>query len=198
VDSSVEMLRAARERCPTASFQLADLSSWQPGRRFGVILANAVLQWVPGHGALLPALLGCLEPGGSLAVQMPDNLGEPAHQRMREVASSGPWAARLAGVVRPEGSRLDPAGYYRLLSGAGAAVDLWRTTYYHLLPGGIPDLIRWFLGTGLRPYLALLAEEERAAFLASYRSALEGAYLELPGGALLLPFPRLFLVATLR
>jgi len=42
------------------------------------VMANAVLQRVPDHAALFPALAARLAPGGCLAVQMPDNLEEPA------------------------------------------------------------------------------------------------------------------------
>ncbi len=69
---------------PGVRFELADLSTWDEAGPFGVILANAVLQWVPDHEALMPRLIGKLAPGGSLAVQMPDNLDEPAHRLMRD------------------------------------------------------------------------------------------------------------------
>jgi trans-aconitate 2-methyltransferase len=58
-----------------------------------VILANAVLHWVPSHDVLLPRLVEALASGGSLAVQMPDNLAEPSHVLMQQVAEEGPWAA---------------------------------------------------------------------------------------------------------
>jgi trans-aconitate 2-methyltransferase len=32
-------------------------------------------------------------------VQMPDNLEEPAHRLMRQIALQGPWAAKLAAVA---------------------------------------------------------------------------------------------------
>jgi trans-aconitate 2-methyltransferase len=63
---------------------------------FDVILANAVLHWVPEHATLFPALVGRLAAGGGLAIQMPDNLDVPAHQLMREIAAEGPWARTLA------------------------------------------------------------------------------------------------------
>jgi trans-aconitate methyltransferase len=62
---------------------------------FDVILANAALQWIPDHEALLPTLIARLAPGGSLAVQVSDNLDEPAHCIMREIADGGSWAAKL-------------------------------------------------------------------------------------------------------
>ena len=50
--------------------------------------------------------------------------------------------------------------------------------------------------SALRPFLAALDDGERAAFLAQYRDALAGGYPALADGTVLLPFPRLFIVAT--
>ena len=90
VDSSPDMIEAARKRLPGIAFEVADIREWRPKEPFDVILANAVLQWIPDHETLLPALIGALAPGGALAVQMPDNLDEPSHRLMREVAAEGP------------------------------------------------------------------------------------------------------------
>ena len=59
------------------------------------------MQWVPGHDTLFPKLLGKLSPGGSLAIQIPDNADQPALRLMRETAADGPWASKLANVLRP-------------------------------------------------------------------------------------------------
>src|SRR5882757_5622518 len=107
LDSSADMVAAARRRLPGLRFDLADVEGWayesDAGAPFDVILANAVLQWVPDHARLFPALAAKLTPGGAFAVQMPDNLGEPAHRLMREIAADGPWAAKLtaAAAARP-------------------------------------------------------------------------------------------------
>src|SRR4051812_35396134 len=94
-DTSAAMLQSARERLPLCQFELADVSSWQPQVAPDLIFANAVLHWVPAHEQLFPRLFSLLSPGGVLAVQMPDNLDEPSHRSMREVASVGPWASVL-------------------------------------------------------------------------------------------------------
>ena len=91
IDNSVDMIEAARKRLPAIRFEIADIDAWVNSGPFDVILANASLQWVPGHECLLPALLSKLAPAGSLAVQIPDNLDEPAHCLMREIAAGGPW-----------------------------------------------------------------------------------------------------------
>jgi trans-aconitate 2-methyltransferase len=48
----------------------------------------------------------------------------------------------------------------------------------------------------LRPFLEPLDETQRVQFLKQYQAAIEQAYPALDDGSVLLPFPRLFLVAT--
>jgi trans-aconitate 2-methyltransferase len=76
-----------------------------------------------------------------------------------------------------------------------AKVDVWRTTYYHSLPGGAGAVVEWFKGSGLLPFLEPLSDAERAAYLTQYTAAISRAYPALAGGSVLLPFPRLFIVA---
>jgi trans-aconitate 2-methyltransferase len=171
VDSSPDMIAAARERLPRCRFVLTDLATWNAPGPWDLVLANAALQWVPDHASLLPRLVALLAEGGSLAVQMPDNLDEPTHRLMREVAAEPPWAEKLAEAAS---ARMKPGSagwYYRLLAPLGGRVQVWRTTYYHPLA-------------------------ERAAFLARYRDAVAEAYPPLADGTVLLPYPRLFFVAT--
>ena len=204
LDSSPDMVAAARRRLPHLRFETADIAAWAspetapalaPGP-FDVVLSNAALHWLPDHAALLPRLLGKLAPGGALAVQMPDNLDEPAHRLMREVAADGPWAGKLAGVAAARAPLGDPAWYYRLLRPHCAAVDVWRTTYHHPLAGGADAVVEWFKGSGLRPFLEPLDTPARAAYLARYRDAVARSYPASPDGTVLLPFPRLFFVAV--
>jgi trans-aconitate 2-methyltransferase len=204
LDASEDMLDAARERLPQLRFDHADIAAWSKGKESGeraaaydLILANAVLQWLPDHDALFPQLVGRLTPGGHLAIQMPDNLDEPAHRLLREVAAAGPWARKLEGVARTE--RFDARHYYGLLAPLCSRVDVWRTTYHHPLTGGADAVVEWFKGSALRPFLAALeSDEERNAFTARYREAIGQAYPAFEDGTVLLPFPRLFIVATKR
>ncbi|WP_321799098.1 trans-aconitate 2-methyltransferase [Caballeronia sp. J97] len=194
IDNSCDMIDAAKKRLPQVEFELADISAWQADGPFDLILANAALQWVPEHDTLFPSLVGKLSRGGRLAVQMPDNLDEPAHRLMRETAADGPWRDRLKGVERT--GRYRPEWYYALLKPLCAHVDVWRTTYHHPLEGGVDAIIEWFKGTSLRPFLAKLDAAEATAFLERYRAGLKTAYAVLDDGSVLLPFPRLFIVAT--
>ncbi len=194
IDSSDDMVRAARRRLPHADIALADISAWRGAGPWDVMLANAVLQWVPDHATLLPRLARALAPGGSLAIQMPDNLDEPSHLLMERVAQSGPWRTKLAAAdTRTKIESVD--WYYALLRPLCSRVDIWRTTYHHPL-AGIDGVVEWFKGSALRPFLAPLAAPEQAEFLRRYRALLAEAYRVQPDGTVLLPFPRLFIVAT--
>ena len=201
LDSSADMIVAARKRLPGVRFEVADIQAWVNSDAEGgpgpidVILANAVLQWVPDHAVLFPMLVATLARGGSLAVQMPDNLDEPAHRLMRELASVAPWSNKLAAAA---GARVPIEGaewYYNLLRSSCSRLDVWRTTYYHPLAGGENAIVEWFKGSGLRPFLDPLDEGERAAYLMRYSAAVNRAYPALSDGTVLLPFPRLFIVA---
>src|SRR5208337_159739 len=77
LDSSADMIEAARKRLPDVAFEVGDIVGWG-GEGFDVILANAVIQWIPDHERLLPQLVGKLAPGGSLAVQTPIATAYPA------------------------------------------------------------------------------------------------------------------------
>ena len=197
LDSSPDMLAAARKRLPEVDFVEADLAAWTPERTPDLIFANAVLQWLPAHKELLPRLMRQLAPGGALAVQMPDNLSEPSHAAMREVARDGAWAERLAGAAASRTEILSGEAYYDLLAPHASSVDVWRTTYIHALDGA-QAIGEWLKSTGLRPFLDPLDPAERERFLSLYVERLRLFYPERAGGKALLRFPRIFLVAIRR
>lgn len=126
---------------------------------------------------------------------MPDNLDVPAHRLMRDIAADGPWAPALAAASAARTPIAEVDWYYELLRRHCAKVDIWRTTYHHAMPGGGASIVEWFKGSGLRPFLEPLDAPSRAAYLERYTAAVARAYPALPDGSVLLPFPRLFMVA---
>lgn len=193
LDSSQDMLVSARERLPALNFELADIGAWKPAQQFDVILANASLQWVPDHATLYPHLVAQLTPGGLVEVVRGLHRQRPAHRLAREVAAQGPWADKIGAVKHNE--RHGARDYYEMLNKHCSTVDVWHTTYYHPLSGH-EAVVEWFKGTGLRPFLAPLDEAEQGAFLDVYLARIREAYPALADGTVLLPFPRLFVLAT--
>lgn len=193
VDTSPGMLAEARKAHPEARFIAGDLSDWQPEEGTDLLFANALFQWVPDHLKVLQRLVMALPQGGVLAVQMPDNLNEPSHVAMREVAASCPWAAKL----KTDGRELLPpaATYYDALKPHATRIDIWHTIYNHPIAGA-KGIVEWVKGTGLRPFIDPLDASERQAYLAAYEARIAEAYPPMRDGKALLRFPRLFILCV--
>jgi trans-aconitate 2-methyltransferase len=194
VDSSEEMVRAAPVDAGV-EFTVGDIEDWRSATGWtggvDVLVSNAALQWVPGHLDLLPGLVETVSPGGWLAFQVPGNFEEPSHTLRRELAAEPAYAEHTAGVATPDAH--DAATYLRALRDLGCEVDAWETTYLHVLEGPDP-VFAWVSGTGARPTLLALPGDLRADFEAELKRRLREAY-PARGGAVVLPFRRVFVVA---
>ena len=195
LDSSPDMLATASRQYGDIEFAAGDIADWQPAEPYDLVFANASLQWIGNHRSLLPRLLEAVAPGGALAVQMPRNHDFATHALMRKVAAEEPWRDRLAGARDPSPVQ-PPEFYYDLLAPRCRAVTIWETNYIQVMDG-VSAIIAWLRGTGLRPFLSGLKPGEEAVFLARYEALLAEAFPLRRDGRVLLPYPRLFFVATL-
>lgn len=194
LDGSAAMLAKARLAVPDATFVEGDFSTWSPdGPAPELIYSNAALHWVGGHEVLFPRLVSLLAGGGVLAVQMPAMHNAPLRALQYTVAESGPWSETLRGV----GSAppvLEPGEYWDLLRPHVASLDIWETTYLHVLKG--EDAVgEWAAGSSLRPFLDKLPAEQLPAFRRAYADAVRPHYPRRADGTTLVPFRRLFLIA---
>lgn len=193
LDSDPDMIATAQKNLPNCRFTQANIEDWRPDVPPDLLFANASLQWVGDHHALFPHLMGLIAPQGALAVQMPDNLAEPSHLAMAQIAADPRWADRLAKAAARRKPLIAPQDLYALLRPMAAKVDVWRTIYHFELQG-IEGIVEWFKGSALRPLLGPLNAAEQADFLDQYRALLAQSY-PLVQGRVLLAFPRYFFVA---
>ncbi|MEZ0578092.1 methyltransferase domain-containing protein [Nocardioides sp. MH1] len=191
VDSSPEMIAAARASIDGVGFEVGDVRTWAAPRPVDVLVSNATLQWLPDHLDLLPRLLEQVRPGGWFAFQVPGNFDEPSHTLRAELAAEEPYALHTGGVAVP--SSHDAATYLRALQRLGCAVDAWETTYLHVLHGPDP-VFTWISGTGARPTLQALPDDLRPGFEDELKRRLRAAYPD-DGHGVVLPFRRIFVVA---
>jgi trans-aconitate 2-methyltransferase len=195
VDSSAEMVLRAKQdgESDRLRFTQGDLREWRPEGEVDVLVSNATLQWVPDHLRLLPRLVTSLRAGGWFAFQVPGNLCEPSHRAIAQLCESATWRDRFAGVELQRPRCEEPATYLEALVATGCTVDVWETTYLQVLQG--PDaIVRWMTGTGLRPVLSQLGEDEREGFLDDYRALVGPHYPQREYGTVL-PYRRIFAVA---
>ncbi|GAA4716942.1 trans-aconitate 2-methyltransferase [Promicromonospora umidemergens] len=191
VDASPAMIEKARAADPDTEYVLADLSTDE--HTADLVISNAALQWVPGHRELLPALAD--RATQTFAFQVPGNQDAPSHTLLRKVAARAPYADVVGPVERRAAA--DPAEYLDLLARPGWTVDVWETTYTHLLHGPDP-VLRWISATGAQPTLQALEAEDpglRARFEQEFGAALRAAYPQRAHGTPL-AFRRVFAVAT--
>jgi trans-aconitate 2-methyltransferase len=111
------------------------------------------------------------------------------------VAGRGPWAGNpaLAAATRAPLSR--PEAYYDLLKPLCAQLDIWHTIYNHVMAGP-QAIVEWFKGSALRPYLSALDPAMGDDFLAAYLEEIKQHFGARHDGRVLLPFPRVFIVAV--
>jgi trans-aconitate 2-methyltransferase len=194
MDRSPAMIAKAKASYGGLEFVSADVSLWPGDREADLVFANALFQWLPGHLQLMTRIVSVLKRDGVLALQMPDNLTEPSHEAMREVAGQGAWAGQLARATEARNPIHTPTEYYDALMPQCSRVDIWHAAYYHEVDG-TAGIISMLQSTGLKPYLDLLRTDEKADFLQRYKEKLEEAYPALHNGKTLFRFPRLFVIA---
>jgi len=194
LDSSPAMLATAKKDYPYWRWIESDIVSWKTDELYDVVFSNASMQWVADHGRVVPQQFAQVAAGGAWAMQIPANLEAPPHRIIRELASSMSWRDKFRSPPRewrPETS----AFYYDTLAPLAARVDIWETEYQHVLPN-VEAIVEWYRGTGLRPWLDALANDDaRTRFLADYREALAPAFPSQSDGKVLFPFRRLFVIA---
>lgn len=197
VDASAAMLNAAASTPANVRWQQQDVAAWAPDAAPDLLFSNAVLHWLEGHEQLFPRLMATLAPGGVLAVQMPRNFSAPSHTAIADTVRAGPWAERLAPLLRPRPVH-EPTWYYEVLAPHASEIDLWETEYHHVLTGTDP-VKEWTKGTWLATFLAALHDPaEREAFEADYAARVRVAYPPRADGVTVFPFRRLFMVARRR
>jgi trans-aconitate 2-methyltransferase len=196
IDNSADMLNRARRDHPGIAFAEADIAAWAPAERFDLVFSNAALQWVGDHARVVPSWLAAVTDDGVLAVQFPRNHDFQTHTLMRQVAAEGPWRERLADARGPSPVK-SPEFYYDCLAPLSRRLQLWETNYIQIMDGPAA-IIDWLRGTGLRPFLARLDADEQRRFLDRYTALLAEAFPTQIDGKILLPYPRLFFIATPR
>jgi trans-aconitate 2-methyltransferase len=195
VDSPAAMIETAKANYPTLDFRICDAGKDLSllGNNFDVIFSNACIQWIPDHARLLKNMLRLLRPGGVLAVQTPMNYKEPIHTIIQEVSTSDVWRKKFDSPRIFH--NLTPERYFDLLSEIASDFCLWETTYYHVLKSH-KDIMEWYRGTGLRPYLNALSDEDAREFEQAVFERVVKQYPKQQNDEIIFRFPRFFFTAT--
>lgn len=168
IDSSARMIEAARSRQRPGhlEFREGDVREWKPGEPPDIVLASAVLQWIPDHLALLPRLAGFLASGGVLGFQMPFAVAGSVMNIAQQLVATKAWRDIL-GDALDAATEHQPIEYLTVLGAAGLEAEAWETNYWFPLSGE-GSLVEYAAGSVLRPALTRLDPADADRFLAEY------------------------------
>ncbi len=176
VDRSPSMLAAARAFVSdVVSVEAGDIAEWTSAGDRDLVLANASLQWVGDHPAVLRRWTAALRPGGQIAVQVPANADHPSHLASAHVATLEPFVSAFDDGPPPdpvEVNVLKVEEYTAVLHDLGFAEPHVRLQVYpHVLPSS-NSVVEWTKGTSLTRFFAALPDELHEPFVEAYRSEL--------------------------
>ncbi len=182
IDSSPAMLASAEgHQRRNLRFEHGDIGTWS-GTGTGpvdLLVANASLQWVADHRAVLARWVGALAAGGQLVVQVPANADHPAHLSVDVVARSDRFAAAFSqtddGVIPPDlvaANVLAPEYYAEVLYQLGFANPQVRLQVYPQVMETSAAVVDWVAGTTLTRVFRRLPEDLHQPFLEAYRREL--------------------------
>jgi trans-aconitate 2-methyltransferase len=194
-DNSQNMLDKAESQNPELDFMLFDASRDFSGfnKKFDVVFSNACIQWIPNHRDLIKNMMRILNDGGVMAVQTPMNYKEPIHMIIAELSSSLKWKNKF------DNPRifynLTQSEYFDLLAEVSSDFSVWETIYCHRMPSH-ESIMEWYKGTGLRPYLEALSENDAREFEKDVFNEVVNAYPIQANGEIIFRFPRFFFTAV--
>ena len=137
-------------------------------------------------------LMGLLNAGGTLAVQIPSQAKHPMHHLLTETAHGARWQGKITSFRQY--NELTEEEYFDALSENASAFRMWGIMYFFEMPSH-ESILEWYRGTGLRPYLAQLCDEDKTAFEAEILDGIRKLYPVQKNGSIIFRFPRLFFAA---
>ncbi len=175
IDSSAAMLaEAAAYAGDGLSFAEGDIATPAVEGPLDVVFANAALQWVPDHRAVLARWTELLAPGGELAVQVPANVDHASHRVIAELATQAPFVNAGDGPPPPDAvlSVLKPEEYAELLFELGYREQHVRLQVYGHVLDSVDDVVEWTKGTSLTRMKRHFPPEVYEEFVQAYRREL--------------------------
>jgi trans-aconitate 2-methyltransferase len=194
IDNSPAMIEKAKNDYPDQEWKIIDAGKMEIEEKYDIVFSNATIQWIPDHEKLIIDLLSITEEKGALAIQIPLYQNMDVSKVIDNISNRKQWIERTTNcndLFTFHTSNF----YYDLLINKVDSIDLWETSYIHIMDShkAILEMIR---STGMKPYLDKLEREaDKIEFENEVLSEIEKKYPLLKDGKVLFPFERLFFIA---
>jgi len=191
IDNSAEMLAKA----PTAQnlkFQeIPILEQLEEATKWDLIFSNAALQWIDNHGELFPKIISCLNPGGQLAVQMPQQNENILNRILLNLVQDEPFASFLNNWTRPS-PVLTLDEYAKIFFENGGKNLVIYEKVYPLISTSKNDFFDFISGSALTVYQERLKEDEFEKLSNEFKNRIDKYFPNIPS---IYAFRRLILYA---
>ena len=190
-DSDDNMLEKARKDYPDFKFVkgYAPTDFDKLSGKFDLVFSNACIHWIENQEELIDEVYKILTDNGVFAVQIPLT-GESRFYGILYKLIAEKWTKLKS---QKNFYNMTPKGYYNALIKRFQNVTMWQSNYYHIVDKNM--VVEWYKGSGLRPYLARLDDNEQKEFLSDLQNAIDKEYTLLDDGNVFLIMPRLFFIA---
>src|SRR5437764_2781074 len=178
IDSSVEMLRRAREQ-EREGLRFEQASIQEVEGKWDLVFSHAAIHWIDDQRSLVPRLLSLVSTGGQLAVQLPSNHTHPTHTLIKEIAEEEPFHSALNGWNRAS-PVLEINEYAELLHASGGTEIIVFEKVYPSLLENAGAMAEWTKGSTLVPYFERLPESLHEPFMLRYRERLRSLFPDAP------------------
>ena len=194
IDSSAEMLKDSKAfENDGVKFECRSIEEQvQLNQKWDLVFSNAAIQWADNHTELIPKIISTINPGGQLAVQMPDQHSNISNILLNELAAEEPFCTALQNWTRVS-PVLSIDNYAQLFFENGSTSMTVYEKIYPLILQDTDALFDWVSGTALIPYTERLHGETKDHFIGEYKNRLQHNFKSTP---VFYPFKRLILEAT--
>ncbi|CAM2768910.1 methyltransferase domain-containing protein [Helicobacter burdigaliensis] len=190
IDNSLDMLQKAKSKnLKNCNFLQCDVNCelLEIKEKFDLVFANASIHWIENQNKLFKEVFELLNENGIFAVQLPLGKSSIFHQNLAKLAQKYGLDSRVFYA-------LEAYEYYDILQNYFKEIQIWQSTYYHIL-SSLDEVIEWYKGSGLRPYLEKLDENLHAKFIEELKTTLAPFFPLQKDNSVLLPMSRLFFIA---
>lgn len=191
IDNSAEMLA----KTPTAENltfkEIPILELLKEETKWDLIFSNAALQWIDNHGELFPKIISCINPGGQLAVQMPQQNENILNRILLNLVQEEPFASYLKNWTRPS-PVLTLDEYAKIFFENGGTDLVIYEKVYPLISTSKNDFFDFISGSALSVYQERLKKDEFEKLSNEFKNRIDKYFPNIPS---IYAFRRLILYA---
>lgn len=192
IDSSAEMLAKAPQQENIQFKQVSISEQLEQETKWDLIFSNAALQWVDDHETLFAKIISRINPGGQLAVQMPQQTENVLNKILLELVQEQPYASYLNNWTRPS-PVLTLDQYAKILFDNGGKDLVLYQKVYPLISTHKDSFFDFISGSALTVYQERLNDSEFQELSSEFKKRIDRYFPVVPS---IYAFKRLLMYAS--